>query len=159
MIPKEVISELLEKADIVQVISNYIPVIKKGNAYLAVCPFHNDTNPSLHISPTKKIYKCFVCSSGGNAISFVADYEKITYIEAVRKVAELCNFTHPSLEQQQRFIPKQNLDLIKACNDATTFYSYVLNTQAGIKGKEYLDSRNISQDMIEFFQPHLYSFF
>ena len=151
MIPNEVIKELLEKADIVQIISNYIPVIKKGNSYRAVCPFHNDTNPSLQISQTKQIYKCFVCQAGGNAISFVAEYEKISYVEAIRKVAELCNFTHPSLEQQQRFVPKQNLDLIKACNDATTFYAYVLNTPAGIKGKEYLDSRNISSDMISFF--------
>ena len=151
MIPNEVIKELLEKADIVQIISNYIPVIKKGNAYKAVCPFHNDSNPSLQISPSKQIYKCFSCGAGGNAISFVAEYEKISYVDAIRKVAELCNFNHPSLEQQQRFVPKQNLDLIKACNDATTFYSYVLNTQAGIKGKEYLDSRNISADMISFF--------
>ena len=76
MIPNEVIKELLEKADIVQIISNYIPVIKKGNSYRAVCPFHNDTNPSLQISQTKQIYKCFACQAGGNAISFVAEYEK-----------------------------------------------------------------------------------
>ena len=77
MIPKEVISEVLAKADIVQVISNYVNVIKKGNSFVAVCPFHNDTNPSMQISPTKQIFRCFACGTGGNAFGFVQKYENI----------------------------------------------------------------------------------
>ena len=83
MISQEVIEEIRQKADIVDVISTYINVIKKGNSFLAVCPFHNDKNPSLQISRTKQIYKCFSCNAGGNVFTFVAEYENVSFIEAV----------------------------------------------------------------------------
>ena len=76
MISQDIIEEIRQRADIVDVISTYINVIKKGNSYVAVCPFHNDKNPSLQISRTKQIYKCFSCSAGGNVFTFVQDFEK-----------------------------------------------------------------------------------
>ena len=72
-----VIEEIKNKANIVDVISRYINVIKKGNNYLAICPFHNDSNPSMNISESKQIYKCFSCGAGGNVFTFVSEYEKV----------------------------------------------------------------------------------
>ena len=75
MYSRDLIEDILRKADIVSVISSYIPVSKKGRNYVAICPFHDDTNPSLSISPELRIFKCFVCGTGGNAISFIQKYE------------------------------------------------------------------------------------
>ncbi|MCH4202565.1 MAG: CHC2 zinc finger domain-containing protein, partial [Bacilli bacterium] len=93
--------EILHRADIVEVISNYIPVTKKGRNYVAICPFHDDKNPSLHISKDKQIYKCFACGAGGNAISFVQNYEKISFGDALKKVADLIGFDDERLKQYQ----------------------------------------------------------
>ena len=83
------INAIREKADIVDVIGHYIQVHRKGNSYVAICPFHDDHDPSMSISPEKKIYKCFVCGSGGNVYTFVQNYENITFPEAVGRVASL----------------------------------------------------------------------
>lgn len=151
MIPQEVISEILQRADIVQVISTYINVIKKGNAFVAVCPFHNDTNPSMQISPAKQIFKCFSCGEGGNVFTFVQKYENISYLDAVRKVAALVNYNSPLLEKKERVIPVKVKNSFKALVDAANFYHYVLSTNAGIEGKKYFNERNISQEMIDYF--------
>lgn len=151
MIPNEVIDDILKKADIVQVISNYINVIKKGNSYVAICPFHNDTNPSLSISRTKQIYKCFVCGSGGNVFTFVSNYEKISFLDAVRKVAEIINYTSPYLEKQERRVSDRTRSLLKALDDTAQFYHYVLSAEAGREGKKYLEEREIQSDMIDYF--------
>ena len=75
------------RASIVDVISHYISLSKKGRNYVALCPFHDDHNPSMSISEDKQIYKCFVCGAGGNVFTFVSNYEKISFLEAVYKVA------------------------------------------------------------------------
>ena len=81
--------DVLKSANIVDVLSSYINVTKKGRNYVALCPFHDDRNPSLMISSEKQIYKCFVCGAGGNAITFVRDFEKISIGEAVQKLHRL----------------------------------------------------------------------
>ena len=96
---KDLIDAVLKHADIVKVVSSYLTVTKKGRNFVAVCPFHDDTDPSLTISPEKQIFKCFVCGTSGNAISFVSKYEHLSYQDAVRKVAELCDFHDPRLEK------------------------------------------------------------
>lgn len=151
MIPKEIVNEILQKADIVQVISSYITVSKKGNSLRAVCPFHNDTNPSMHISQTKQIFHCFACDTGGNAFTFVQKYEKISFQEAVKKVASLINFDSPLLKTQTRTIDDNTKNTLKVLNDARELYHYVLSTNAGEKGKNYLIERNISNEMIDYF--------
>ena len=81
------------RASIVDVISHYISLSKKGRNYVALCPFHDDHNPSMSISEDKQIYKCFVCGAGGNVFTFVSNYEKISFLEAVYKVAEYTGIT------------------------------------------------------------------
>ena len=88
MIDQSIIEDILKHADIVDVIASYINVIKKGRNYVAVCPFHDDKNPSMMISKEKQIFKCFVCGTGGNAITFIQKYENISFENAVKKLAE-----------------------------------------------------------------------
>ena len=149
MIPKEIVDEILSRADIVDVISSYIPVEKKGNSYKAVCPFHADTNPSLNISKQKQIFKCFVCDKGGNAFSFVSDYEHISYSEAVKHVASLISFDDPSLHEKT--IVNKNQKLLQALNDTKDFYHYILKTNLGIDGQVYLKKREIDENMQDYF--------
>ena len=77
------INEIRAKADIVEVIAHYLPITRKGRSYSAVCPFHDDHDPSMSISAEKQIFKCFVCGSGGNVFSFVQKYEQLSFIEAI----------------------------------------------------------------------------
>ena len=151
MIPQEVIKDILNKADIVQVISAYINVIKKGNGYVSVCPFHDDHNPSMQINPKLQIFRCFSCGTGGNVFTFVEKYEHVGFLDAVKKVAQIINYSSPLLQVQERIIDDKTKSLLKVNLDASNFYHYVLSTNAGIKGKEYFSKRNISQDMIDYF--------
>ncbi|EDO6594979.1 DNA primase [Campylobacter coli] len=93
MITKESIENLSQRLNIVDIIENYIEVKKQGSSFVCVCPFHADKNPSMHINPTKGFYHCFACKVGGDAFKFVMDYEKLSFADAVEKVANLCNFT------------------------------------------------------------------
>ena len=151
MVSENIIEEIRQRADIVDVISTYINVIKKGNSFVAVCPFHNDKNPSLQISRSKQIYKCFSWGAGGNVFTFVQDFEKISFIEAVRKVASIIGLEHSELNEPVRKVNDETKDVLFALNNACDLYSYVLNTQEGNQASEYLKKRNIEEDMIEYF--------
>ena len=142
-------SDVLKHADIVKVIQSYLPLIKKGKDYLAKCPFHDDTNPSMHISPEKQIFKCFVCGTSGNAITFVMKYQRVPFKEALKKVAEICGYSDPRLEgiTQAKVVDPKRAPLIKCLYDLTVFYQYALNTPEGKSGLDYLNSRHLDSDM------------
>ena len=89
MIEPSSIENLKAIIDISDVISSYIPLKKSGGNFVCVCPFHNDKNPSISISPSKGIFHCFACKTGGDAIKFIMDYEKLSYIEAVENL-QIC---------------------------------------------------------------------
>jgi len=141
--------DILKQVDIVKVISAYQSVIKKGRDYVAICPFHDDTNPSMHISPEKQIYKCFVCGTGGDAINYVKRRENISYFEAMRKVAEICGISDPRLEEKQYVKPvdQKKVPLLAVLKDLTTYYSYALSTEEGKEGLDYLLSRQLDENM------------
>ena len=150
---QDLINDILKQADIVDIISRYINVIKKGRNYVALCPFHDDKNPSLQISKEKQIFKCFVCETGGNAITFVEKYEKITFSDAVKKVAELIGYHDPRLEKQFKKTPvNESLVPLYACiNDLQDFYVYSLSIDEGKTARDYLAKRNITPDQIKKF--------
>lgn len=93
MIAKESIESLSQRINIVDIIENYVEVKKQGSSFVCVCPFHADKNPSMHINVQKGFYHCFACKAGGDAFKFVMDYEKLSFADAVEKVASLSNFT------------------------------------------------------------------
>ena len=145
----ELAQDVLKHADIVQIISSYIPTTKKGKNYVAVCPFHDDTNPSLSISPERQFFKCFVCGTGGTAISFVQKYEHISYIEAIKKVAELSNYHPDGLDNFARSKPvdEKKTQLIKCLYDLNLYYQFALNTPEGKEGLDYLESRHLDLNL------------
>lgn len=142
--------EILKRADIVDIISSYINVVKKGRNFVALCPFHDDHHPSMSISREKQIYKCYSCGNGGNAITFVMRYEHISYFDALKKVARLINYDDPRLEEDTRYVKKisEEDEILYSClEDLTKFYQYGLLTEEGQIAKDYLLSRHIDLNM------------
>lgn len=143
--------EVLKHADIVKIISSYIAVTQKGKGYVAICPFHDDTNPSLSISPEKQIFKCFVCGTGGSAITFVQKYEHISFFEAMKKVAELSNYHNPALENKafNKPVDEHRVTLLKCLHDLTLYYQFCLSTPEGKEGLDYFESRHLDATLRE----------
>ncbi|MCR5490973.1 MAG: DNA primase [Bacilli bacterium] len=154
MYSQDLIDAVLKAADIVAVISSYINVEKKGRSYVALCPFHDDKHPSLSISKEKQIFKCFVCGTAGNAITFVQRYEKISYPEAVRKVAEIANFHDPRLKDDApKFEVDESIKRLYDCiDDLQKYYAYALQTEEAEKARQYLAKRNLGPDQISKYQ-------
>ena len=150
----ELANKVIEQANIVDVVSHYLPVIKTGINFKAVCPFHDDTNPSLTISPSKKIFKCFVCGTGGNAITFVQKYENISFKESIKRVAEICHISLPEISQLEPEIKIVNpyQKEVDAMNFIAKFYGIALSSEAGKLAKEYVLKRKITEEQILKFQ-------
>ncbi len=141
--------ELLAAVDIVDVISRYINVEKAGQNFKALCPFHDDRNPSLMISPSKHIFKCFVCNTGGNAINFVQFIEKTTYFNAAKKIAGFVNFSHEAFTAPQvTRTADPHEPLYEAAKDAALYYRASLMQEANAPARDYLNTRGITPELI-----------
>ena len=146
---KSIAEDVLKHADIVQVVSSYLPLIKQGKNYKAVCPFHDDTNPSLVVSPDKQFFKCFVCGTGGTAISFVQKYEKISYGEAIKKVCDIVNYHPEGLEAiaRPKKVDERKESLLKCLHDLSLYYQFALNTPEGKEGLDYFEERKLDNSL------------
>ncbi|MCR5333033.1 MAG: DNA primase [Bacilli bacterium] len=144
----DLLQEIKSRADIVDVISSYINVIKKGRRYAAVCPFHDDHNPSMDINKEKQTYHCYVCHHGGDVFSFVADYEKISFADAVKRVCEIINFDDPRLHQHEVVKPVDvSIQTLYNCiSELQKFYEYGLQTEEGTIARDYLKKRQLSDE-------------
>ncbi len=140
--------------DIVDVISQYLPLVRKGRNYWAVCPFHDDTNPSMSISQDKQIYKCFVCGAGGNVYTFLQNHLTIPFLEAVKIVAGIARIDVSEIEVEKYIKPVDEAlkPLYQMHEDALSIYKHYLHTQQGIDGLDYLHHRKLSDEIIEHFQ-------
>lgn len=150
---ESLIQEIRAKADIVEIIQRYLPLIKKGKNYVAVCPFHDDHDPSMSISEDKQIYKCFVCGAGGNVFNFVKDFEKIQYNDAILKVANYISFP---LDEKYLISPKK-IDprlqsLFDVLNEYVKYSRYILNTEDASEAKKYLYKRGLDDSIIQKFE-------
>jgi DNA primase len=143
MITKNSIENLRNTIDIVDILSGYIQVKKSGANFKACCPFHGEKTPSFVISPAKQIYHCFGCGVGGDAIKFVMEFEKLSYPEALEKVAMLSNF---SLEYDDNY-KKQDYSVIEKLNE---YYQKLLSQNETVNN--YLKERGISSFSIEKFE-------
>ena len=146
---KSIAEDVLKHADIVQVISSYLPLVKQGKNYKAVCPFHDDTNPSLVVSPEKQFFKCFVCGTSGTAISFVQKYEHISYGEAIKKVADIVNYHPEGLESiaKPKKVDERKESLLKCLHDLSLYYQFALNTPEGKEGLDYFETRKLDASL------------
>ena len=99
--PEELIEEIRQRNDIVDVISGYVKLQKKGSSYFGLCPFHNEKSPSFSVSPGKQMYYCFGCGEGGNVFTFLMRYENDTFQEAVKALADKAGVKLPELEYSE----------------------------------------------------------
>jgi len=153
MLDKDLVKEITKRADIVTVVGSYLNLVKKGRIYYAVCPFHDDSNPSLQVNPEKNLFHCWVDGHCGNAISFVMQYENLEFIDAVKKVAEIIGFDDPRLHEE-KYVKKVSSELeplINCINDLSLFYEYSLSSEEGKDAINYLTDRNINNDLIKKF--------
>lgn len=153
-IPQEVINEVIERADIVEVIGRYVPLKKQGQNYTGLCPFHNEKTPSFSVSPSKQIFHCFGCGVGGNVFKFLMEIEHLTFPEAVRKLADEVGVKIPEQRQSEsdrRAMQKRNR-LLKWNEFAAFYYQAVLHSKNGDEYRSYLEKRQLLEETINTFQ-------
>ncbi|MBO7275376.1 MAG: DNA primase, partial [Clostridia bacterium] len=148
MIPRAFIDELIDRCNIVDVVSSYVKLKKAGANYLGLCPFHNEKTPSFTVSPEKQLYKCFGCGAGGNVIGFVMQIENLEFIDAVKKLADRCGMTVPESDDPSFSIRKRVLEANVA---AARFFRSNLSTEKGKKAAEYLIRRGLSTKIVQTF--------
>lgn len=144
-----IISDVRRRLDIVEVISGYIPLVQKGKNFFGICPFHDDTNPSMSVSREKQIYRCFSCGASGNVFTFVQEYEHITFREALAELAEKAGISLPNISYHKKNDSYQKF--YEVYEIANKYYLNNLQTNLGKKAKEYLRNRQIDDSMIKEF--------
>ena len=142
-------NQIIDKLDIVETISEYITIEKKGRNFFAICPFHQDSNPSMSISSEKKIYKCFSCGASGNLISFVQNFNKYTFPKTLEILAKKANIEF-TLKDNNKNKNYSGIDqkMINCLNDANDYFINTLNSQEGKNGLKYLEKRNINKEIL-----------
>ena len=151
--PDELIEEVRIKNDIVNVISGYVRIQKKGSSYFGLCPFHNEKSPSFSVSPAKQMYYCFGCGAGGNVITFVMEYENATFQEAVKMLAEKAGVNLPEMEYSEEVKRKESrrAALLEVQKEAAKYYYYMLRSPRGKTGFQYLSGRQLSEETMKKF--------
>lgn len=135
-------------ADIVEIVKSYVPLESHGKNYFGVCPFHDDHSPSMSVSPDKQIYKCFVCGATGNVFNFVENFLGITFLEAVKIVADRVGINFAVKENKEDLKNKKYYDIM---NLTTLFYENNLRTNLGKEARDYLHERGITDEIIKDF--------
>lgn len=151
--PGEIIEDVRASNDIVNVISTYIKLQKRGNSHLGLCPFHNEKTPSFSVSQSKQLYHCFGCGVGGNVFTFIMEYENYSYIEAIEHLAIKAGINLPEREytEQERRTTSLKERLYEVNKVAATYFFYQLRTKRGAYAYNYLVNRGISKDIIQSF--------
>lgn len=151
MISQEVINDIRNNVDIVEVISSYIQLAPKGKNYFGVCPFHEDNHPSMSVSKEKQIYTCFSCGATGNVYKFIMDFENISFPEALKKCADKAGI-HIDINSFSNDQSSKSNVLYDIYENSTKFYQNLIKTTDGKSAKDYLNKREISDDIIKEFR-------
>lgn len=151
--PDELVEEIREKSDIVDVISGYIKIQKKGASYFGLCPFHNEKTGSFSVSGHKQMYYCFGCGAGGNVFSFVMRYENVAFPEAVKILAQRAGVALPEAQYDQEAKKKESRRqrLLEINKEAATYFYYQLRSSKGEQGYRYLTGRQLSEETLKRF--------
>ena len=147
-IDNNTLNEIRSNLDIVDIISNYLPLTSKGKNYFGVCPFHDDHSPSMSVSREKQIYTCFSCGATGNVFKFIQDYESIPFMEAVKKCADMAGIY---IDVGQVKVNNKHQDLYDIYELSQKFYQNNINTKKGERAKEYLHNRSLNDNVIKEF--------
>lgn len=147
---EELVEEVRMRNDIVDVISGYVKLQKKGSSYFGLCPFHNEKSPSFSVSREKQMYYCFGCGAGGNVFTFIMEYENYSFVEALKFLAERAGIDLPEMEYSKEAKEKADLKLtILEINKLAAKYFYAqLKTESGKTAYDYLKKRGLSEETI-----------
>src|ERR1043165_2052146 len=155
MISQNTIQQILNRIDIIDVVGSFVKLKKRGVNFLGLCPFHNERTPSFTVSPSKEIFKCFGCGKSGNTISFLMEHEKLTYVEALRWLANKYNIEIEETESSpERKLQQQTAESLYIINQfAQQFYAKQLfETDEGRDiGLTYLKERGFTEETIKKF--------
>ena len=151
--PDELIEEVRSRNDIVDVISGYVKLTKKGSSYFGLCPFHNEKSPSFSVSRQKQMYYCFGCGAGGNVFTFIMEYENYTFVEALKMLAERAGIELPEEEYSKETKEKADLKtaILEVNKLAAKYYYAQLKTEQGKLAHDYLTGRKLSEETITAF--------
>ena len=150
---EETVQEVCAANDIVDVIGQAVKLKRKGSSYFGLCPFHNEKTPSFSVSPGKQIFYCFGCGAGGDVVSFVMNYENMTFPEAVKSLADRVGYNLPevSLSEEGRAKKKEKDRILAILKDAASFYFKLLRSPAGENGMAYFKKRGIGDNIMQSF--------
>lgn len=148
----ELVEEIRARNDIVEVISSYVRLNKRGSTYFGLCPFHNEKTGSFSVSPSKQMFYCFGCHEGGNVFTFLQKYENYTFPEAVKALAERSGVDIPdnTSEEDKKRESKRSV-LLEINKEAGKYYYYQLRSESGARGMQYLKGRGLSDDTLKQF--------
>lgn len=151
--PEELVEEVRQKNDIVDVISGYVRIKKKGSNYVGLCPFHNEKTGSFMVSRNKQIYKCFGCGAGGNVFTFVMEYENYTFVEAMKQLAERAGVKLPEAEYDENAKKQMSrrAKMLELNKDAANYFYYQLRAPQGETGMRYFKGRELSEETMKKF--------
>ena len=151
--PEETVQEVCAANDIVDVVGQVVRLKRKGASYFGLCPFHNEKTPSFSVSPGKQIFYCFGCGAGGDVVSFVMNYENMTFPEAVKSLADRVGYHLPevSLSEEGRARKREKERILAVLKEAASFYYKLLRSPAGENGMEYLKKRGIGDNIMQSF--------
>ncbi len=149
----ELVEEVRQRNDIVDIISGYVNLKKKGGNYFGLCPFHNEKSASFSVSPGKQMYYCFGCGAGGNVFTFIMNYENYTFAEAIKLLADRAGIALPEIEDSKEAREKENRrkTLLQINKEAATYFYYQLRAPQGRVGLDYLKGRQLSDETMNRF--------
>ncbi len=149
----DIIEEVRSRNDIVDVISGYVKLQRKGSSYFGLCPFHNEKSPSFSVSPSKQMYYCFGCGAGGNVFTFIMEYENYTFPETLKLLADRAGVSLPEQEYSEE--AKRQRDrksaVLEVNKMAAKYFYYQLRSPQGAKAMEYLKNRQLGDETIKRF--------
>ena len=150
---EEIIEEVRSRNDIVDLISTYVPLKKKGSSYFGLCPFHNEKSPSFSVSRDKQMYYCFGCGAGGNVFTFLMEYENFSFPEALKYLAERAGMELPEeeLNEEAKRAMDEKARLREMNKLSANYFYYLLHSKRGQKGLAYLKDRGITDATIKHF--------
>ncbi|HVZ37691.1 MAG TPA: DNA primase [Candidatus Kapabacteria bacterium] len=146
-IPEEIVERVKSEVNIVDVVSDYIRLRRTGKNWLGLCPFHDDSKPSLHVEPVRGIFKCFACGKGGNVFTFLMELNGWTFPETVRNLAQSLGIEIPEDERERKGFSEHER-LAAAVRDAALFFQQTLRSEAGAVGLAYFRKRGFNDETI-----------
>ena len=149
----DIIEEVRTRNDIVDVISGYVKLQRKGSSYFGLCPFHNEKSPSFSVSPGKQMYYCFGCGAGGNVYTFLMEYENYSFQEAVKVLAGRAGVKLPEIEysKEAKELADRRALLLEINKQAAKYFYCKLRTPGGADAMAYLKRRGLSDETIRMF--------